>query len=318
VTAYRGLPVLVLGAAGFIGRWVARALTDAGAELTLAVRAGEDGDAVFRAWGARGRVSTVDLADASTVAALVARARPAAVFNLAGYGVRPTERDADLAQRLNADLPALLARAAADAAAPGWRGQRVIHVGSALEYGTATGDLSEGTVPLPTTLYGRTKLEGTRRLAVESAALGVRAVTARLFTVYGAGEHEGRLLPTLIAAARTTGPIPLTAGTQQRDFTSVEDVADGLLRLGALEAGALGAVNLATGRLTTVRAFVETAARVLGIAPGRLRFGELPTRPEEMAHDPVSLAKLRDLLGWAPATAIADGVARAAAFTPAS
>lgn len=67
-------------------------------------------------------------------------------------------------------------------------------------------------------------------------------------------------------------------------------------------------VNLATGRLTEVREFVVRAARVLGVAPDRLDFGALPTRAEEMQHDPVSIAKLQQLLNWAPRTSIAEGV----------
>jgi nucleoside-diphosphate-sugar epimerase len=145
-----------------------------------------------------------------------------------------------------------------------------------------------------------------------AARTGVHATVARLFTVYGPGEHRGRLLPSLLEAATGDGPVPLTAGTQQRDFTWVGDVVEGLLRLGALGGEPPGLVNLATGRLVTVREFVERAAAVLRIAPERLRFGALPTRPEEMAHDDVSVARLERLTGWRPATSIEEGVRRTA------
>lgn len=310
MSAYRGARVLVTGGAGFIGRWVSRALAHAGAEVHVAARDIRAAQDVLTAWQATAQLHPVDLIETGAVGDLVAQLRPAAAFNLAGYGVDRSERDDARAMLLNALLPADLAVAMAKHGHPGWRGQQVVHAGSALEYGTAAGDLAEDGPATPTTLYGRTKLEGTRRLAEACARLGVRGVTARLFTVFGAGEHDGRLLPTLLAAAAGADPIPLTAGTQRRDFTWVGDVADGLLRLGALDAAALGAVNLATGTLTSVRHFVETAAEVLGIAPARLRFGEVPTRGEEMAHDPVNTARLRQLLGgWAPARTIRDAVA---------
>ena len=66
-------------------------------------------------------------------------------------------------------------------------------------------------------------------------------------------------------------------------------------------------VNLASGLLLPVRGFVETAAPILGIAPGRLQFGALATRPEEMAHAPVNVERLRGLLGWVPAADVAAG-----------
>jgi nucleoside-diphosphate-sugar epimerase len=105
----------------------------------------------------------------------------------------------------------------------------------------------------------------------------------------------------------------MSAGLQRRDFTYVEDVAEGLLRLGRSSAAVPGEiVNLATGQLTSVREFAAEAARVLGIPSDRLAFGALATRAEEMQHDPVSVTRLRQLLGWVPSMPIAEGVRRAA------
>jgi nucleoside-diphosphate-sugar epimerase len=101
----------------------------------------------------------------------------------------------------------------------------------------------------------------------------------------------------------------LSAGLQRRDFTYVEDVADGLLKLG-LTSGGSAIVNLATGRLTTVRGFVETAAGILGIPASRLNFGAVPANVHEMEHDPVSLSNLRRAVGWVPGTSIDIGIGK--------
>ncbi|MEO8620120.1 MAG: NAD(P)-dependent oxidoreductase [bacterium] len=308
IAAYRDVPVVVLGVTGFIGRWVARALAAQHAALTVVGRDRRSTEAMLRDLGIRGTVVTADLAQPGVVHDVVARVRPVIVFNLAGYGVDTSERDVQASSALNADLPPAIADAMAELVSDGWRGQHVVHTGSALEYGTAPGDLEEHTIATPTTLYGRTKLAGTLRLHDRATQLGVRAVTARLFTVYGAGEHDGRLLPSILAGARTEAPIRLSAGMQQRDFTYVADVVEGLLRLGALPAADVGVVNLATGVLTTVRRFVEIASDVAGIAAQRLEFGALPARAEEMHHDPVNVARLRSLVGWSPDTTIDEGV----------
>ncbi len=39
-----------------------------------------------------------------------------------------------------------------------------------------------------------------------------------------------------------------------------------------------------------------------------LRFGQLPTREEEMAHNPVNINRLTALTGWRPSCDIATGV----------
>lgn len=308
---------LLLGATGFVGRWVATKLTQRGARLVCTTRS-STAVASVSDWPIQAEWVELDLSQPGALARTVADVAPEVVFNLAGYGVDRQERDPDLARRINAEVPAELCAAVAEVPAPGRTGARVVHVGSALEYGEIGGDLAEDSETNATTLYGRTKLAGTRALAERAAELGVASVTARLFTVYGAGEHPGRLLPALLDAARGDGPLPLTAGLQQRDFTWVGDVADGLVRLAqtpSLAAWGPGpVVNLATGILTPVRAFVETAAGVLGIEPERLRFGELPTRAEEMAHEPVSIERLRTALGWRPPTSIEAGVARTRDF----
>jgi UDP-glucose 4-epimerase len=314
-TGYRGAVALVLGASGFIGRQVARALAERGARVVHAVRDRDRIAEMWEAWNLAGEVVETDLTKPGNARALIHAVRPAVTFNLAGYGVDRQERDEATAFRLNAELVAELAGAIAEVRTGGRTGADLVHAGSALEYGTAAGDLAEDTVPQPTTTYGRSKLEGTRILARAAAGGSLKAITARLFTVYGPGEHRGRLLPTLIEAARSGVTAELTAGSQKRDFTFVEDVAEGLCRLGTIPAAGGEVVNLATGRLTSVRAFAETAGAVLEIPRERLAFGRMATRAEEMEHSAPSVERLRKLLGWAPGIAIEDGIRKTVQFS---
>jgi nucleoside-diphosphate-sugar epimerase len=278
---------------------VARALAARGARLFLVTRRPAP-------LGVEGTVIQSDLSRPEAVAAIFCRARPAVTFNLAGYGVDRTERDESTAFTINSELVGWVAREALAWRDPAWAGLHLVHTGSALEYGASGGNLDEDGPAEPTTLYGRSKLAGTLRLSEIARSTGLRAVTARLFTVYGPGEHDGRLLPTLIAAAAADGPIALTHGLQRRDFTYVADVAEGLCRLALSSAADI--VNLATGQLASVKEFVTTAARVLQIRPDRLKFGHIPNRTEEMAHDAVTVRRLRALLGWIPSIDIEDGI----------
>ncbi len=305
---------LVLGADGFIGRWTARALVRAGARVTACVRSARAARPVLERWSVEASLREVDLARPAELSALLADTRPAMVFNLAGYGVGRDERDPELAHALNADLVQRLASATARWADPHWTGSALVHAGSALEYGEVRGDLAEDGPHDPTTLYGRTKLAGTRALALACQATGLRGLTARLFMVYGPGERAGRLLPTLLEAARKGADVPLSAGRQRRDFTYVEEVAEGLLRLACARVEPGAVCNLATGRLVAVADFARSAAGVLGIAAERLRFGALPLRAEEMEHAPVTVDRLLDWTGWRPSLDPESGVRAAAAF----
>lgn len=307
---YRGVPALVLGGTGFIGAWTVRALQARGAEVTVAVRdPARVGDALG-AVAAAVRVRVADLTSAATVDDLVDAARPAVVFNLAGYGVDRSEADPVLMTAINRDLPGRLAARLAAGAVPRWPGLRLVHAGSALEYGRLDGVLSEARMPRPTTAYGHAKLAGTHAVEACCAASGLRAAVARLFTVYGPGEHSDRLLPSLIRAARSGGRLSLTSGRQRRNFTYVEDVAEGLVRLGAGPAPPGSVVNLAGLRLHSVREFAETAAEVLGLDTARLDFGALPDRDDEMWHGEVDVTRLRALTSWLPSTSLREGIRR--------
>lgn len=310
VDAFQGVRALVLGASGFIGRWVARALAEAGAEVTMIARNG-DAAANLELWGAHGTVRVANLQDAAEARRIVGAQAPDVVFNLAGYGVDRAERDARVAHALNAQLPANLADAVAAIAPTNWKGARLVHVGSALEYGVADGDLREDSVALPTTVYGRTKHAGTVAVTRIARAKNLRAVTARLFTVFGPGEHPGRLFPTLVRAAETSESIPLSEGLQRRDFAFVRDVASKLLQLAATETLPGEIINLASGTMHPVRDFVGAAASSLAIDRKRLNFGAIEVRPEEMSHRSVVVGRLSELTGAPLSGDLPDIVARA-------
>jgi nucleoside-diphosphate-sugar epimerase len=312
--AYRGVRTLVLGATGFVGRWVARQLSSVGADLALPVRDLATARDVFADYGIVGEISRVDLCDPESLDLLVRDTRPAITFNLAGYGVDPVERDERRAYQTNAELVNRLTRSVAGLGSHTWSGQSIVHAGTAMEYGLAGGDLDEATAPQPTTLYARSKLEGTQHLVRDCRTHGLKGLAARLFAVYGPGEAPARLLPTLIDASRRTDPVALTAGAHRRDFVYVEDVAEALLRLGATPDRSGGIVNVATGVLTSIREFAEAAAEILDVDRARLSFGALPTRPEEMHHERVATERLARLTAWRPATSIREGVRRTVLF----
>src|SRR5262249_26583968 len=59
--SYRGIRAVVLGAGGFIGRWVARSLCEQDASLFLFVRDAERAKRIFSIFGIRGAVVEFDL-----------------------------------------------------------------------------------------------------------------------------------------------------------------------------------------------------------------------------------------------------------------
>jgi nucleoside-diphosphate-sugar epimerase len=257
------------------------------------------------------RVERIDLEEPGAAAELVEALRPSHVFNLAGYGIDRGERDEHRADRLNHRLVREIAEACAPDAR--WSGAVLVHAGSAAEYGDVGGVFSEAGPVHPTSLYGRTKLAGTLALSEVAHRRGTRAVTARLFTVFGDGEHPGRLFPTLRTGATTSVPVELSDGRQARDFAFVGDVVAALAELAHLPFVAGEIVNIASGRLYTVEWFVRVVARTLRMPEAQLEFGALPSRPDELYHTGVSVDRMRELFGHALPSDLTEIVTRALA-----
>jgi nucleoside-diphosphate-sugar epimerase len=84
-----------------------------------------------------------------------------------------------------------------------------------------------------------------------------------------------------------------------------------MLRLALAETS--GVVNLSSGRLISVRRFVETAAAQLGIDQSLLHFGSAPGSEWDMQIEAISTERVERLLGWLPPTPVEEGIRLTAA-----
>ena len=246
--------VLVTGAGGFIGKWVVRALADAGHETVAAVRRADSAPAE----AAMVRVGDLLEPDARRRALEGCEA----VCHLAArVSFDPRER-ANL-MRANAELTE---RLLADARESGVG--RIVVASSAITMGVARdrADIRD---------ESRTATDEERRanpymdskLACEAvcrraAEAGQDVVIVNPTTVYGPGDdtlNSG----TLVAKVATGGVVPVPAGGA--NVVDVRDVAQGFLA--ALEKGHSGKRYLLTGENRTFRSIMEAIAEAVGRRP---------------------------------------------------
>ncbi|MFT7617347.1 MAG: UDP-glucose 4-epimerase [Planctomycetota bacterium] len=303
--------IVVLGASGFIGRWIAKTLSQYDIKLTLLVRDPQSFDEIARRWHLKGEIVAFDALEPGKLAKLLGQYSPDIVINCIGYGIDRSEKDENLAAQLNGIFPKRLAEILGERSST--TPTRLIHLGSALEYGQQDGDLLESCVAKPTSLYGRTKLLGTEAVRV-AVSQGLDATVARLFTIYGPGEHCGRLLPTLRQAKEAGQSVDLSDGGQLRDFALVKNVAQAVVALAALPELKYDVLNLASGALVSVREFILTAANILQLSSDHLNFGVVPRYADEMQHRPVSTERCRKLLGDSLSTDLERGLTAALRF----
>lgn len=156
--------ILLVGKNGQVGWELQRALAPLGELLAL------------------GREETGDLATTDRLVARIRELAPQVIVNAAAYtAVDKAETEVEQAQRLNAELPAVLAREAA--ALDAW----LVHYSTDYVFdGSGTQPWTEEAPTGPLSAYGRGKLAGEKAIL----ASGVRALIFRTSWVYASRGHN--------------------------------------------------------------------------------------------------------------------------------
>src|SRR4029077_17293978 len=123
---------------------------------------------------------------------------------------------------------------------------------------------------IPTSIYAITKRDHEELCLVTGAAYGIPAVALRFFNVYGPGQalsnpYTG--VAAIFASRLMNGrpPVIFEDGRQSRDFTHVSDIVAGILLALESDAAVGNAINLGTGRPTTVDDVAAALAGGLGV-----------------------------------------------------
>lgn len=233
---------------------------------------------------------------------LLGEAAPDAVVNCAGR----TSGSPEELWRGNVTLVRGLILAALRQSAP----PRLLHLGSAAEYGPQGGVISEATPARPDAPYGQSKLAGTQALLEVRSRLPVTVL--RVCNPVGAGQGA----QTLTGRAALVFRQALERGEDEvefgdlgaaRDFIDARDVAGAVATLLRRGPGA-AVLNVGRGEAVTARTLVSALARISGY-PGRVR-----ERAEGGSHRSAGLrwqradvTRLRRC-GWTPLYSLDDAL----------
>ncbi|KFC66156.1 NAD-dependent epimerase/dehydratase family protein [Massilia sp. LC238] len=311
--------VLVTGAAGFVGSHVAARLAAMGHQVVgcdnfndyYTPRLKHDRVAALLA-PAGVACETVELADAAAVQALFERVRPTLVVHLAAQaGVRYSlENPAAYVQSNLVGFGNILE------ACRHHKVEHLLYASSSSVYGAnAKVPFSEDDqVDEPVSLYAATKKSNELMAHSYSHLFGLPATGLRFFTVYGPWGRPDMAYFSFTQKMMQGEPIPVFAeGLLTRDFTYIDDIVEGVVRLlfkpTPAEQGKAAHTVFNIGNHNPVRVldFIRSIEEVTGIE-ARKEF--LPMQAGDVPATHASIDKLRAWVGFVPTTPLKDGLAR--------
>lgn len=310
------MKVLLTGAAGFIGRATAEALLKAGHQV-VAVDNLNDYYAVSLK---HARLATLreqpglqfyplDVADWPALDALFVEQHPDAVIHLAAQaGVRYSIQNPHAYAQSN-----LLGMTHILEACRQHPVQHLVYASSSSVYGkNAKAPFAEDDrTDQPVSFYAASKKANEVMAASYSHLYQLPATGLRFFTVYGPWGRPD-MAPWLFTEAILRGePIKVfNHGRLQRDFTYIDDIVEGILRV--LAQPPQGdcphtLYNIGNHQPVELMTFISTIEQALGREAEKIY---LPMQDGDVPITYADTQKLRDAVGFSPDTPLADGMRR--------
>ena len=307
------MKILVTGFAGFIGFHAAREFLRRGWEVvgidnfcdyydTKLKRdraAMLDGTPGFSA-------REIDICDLEGLKRVFADASPDVVLNLAAQpGVRYSITHPFVYQKTNLEGFLNVLECCRHAA----KTPKLVYASSSSVYGGNTKMPFEESdkVDNPVSLYAATKKANELMAHTYSHLYKMQTIGLRFFTVYGAWYRPDMALSLFADAMLHGRPIKVfNNGDMKRDFTFVDDIVDGIVRV--VEADRLplyDVFNIGNHRSEKLLDVIETLAEALGIEP---KMEMLPMQAGDVYATYASIDKLRAAVGYEPRTTIKEGI----------
>lgn len=300
------MTTMVTGAAGYLGSYVIDTLLEQDRQVV-----GLDN----LAWGNKQHIerlddddrftfANVDVTDAGAVSATVQEHGVTDIFHLAALHFIPAAvADPSLAVRINV----LGTQSVLDAVRDGGV-ERMAFASTGDVYAPSDDAHREDLEPAPFNIYGLTKLQGEQLIANAGRSLDTKFLVARFFNLYGARETNPHIVPEIVDQLKAgSGVLRLGNLDPRRDMVPVDEAGKALVESLAAVSEPITTVNIGTGTAHRMGDLVDSLVRLAGTG-ATVETDPAKVRKSERMHLQADVARLRDLIGWAPSSDLEAGI----------
>ena len=162
--------------------------------------------------------------------------------------------------------------------------------------------------------YSATKISADKLCESYALSFETPVMTLRPFNTFGPRQSARAVIPTVLSQLLAgADEVRLGDVTPKRDFTFVTDTADGFVRAALTDVAPGTTIQLGTGRTVSIGEVVDLCRTVTGstaeIVTEQARIRPEGSEVQVLLSDP---ARANDVLGWAPAVSLEEGLARTA------
>ncbi|MFO0835171.1 MAG: GDP-mannose 4,6-dehydratase [Phycisphaerales bacterium] len=310
-------PIIVTGAAGFIGSHLCERLLAMGRRVVGVDNFDPFYDpAIKRANIAEIRLSAdrvhgsfelveLDLAEAAPTRALFERVKPAGVIHLAAKaGVRPSIADPAAYARANVVATAVVLEESRRAGA-----SRVVVASSSSVYGNASRVpfTEDDPVNEPVSPYAATKRANELQCHAHWHLTRMPTACLRFFTVYGPRQRPDLAISTFLGKISRREDISVFGdGSSSRDYTYIDDIVSGVVAsYERIDQHGYRVWNLGGSAPVRLDEMLATISRVVGHEP---KITRLPMQPGDVLRTWADPTRSGRELGYSPTTGFEDGV----------
>jgi nucleoside-diphosphate-sugar epimerase len=157
--------------------------------------------------------------------------------------------------------------------------KKVIALGSQAEYGAYAHQVDETALPIPNDAYGAIKTLTANYLRILFENSGTAWYWIRVYSVFGEGENDNWLIPSVIHKLINHEPIHLTSCEQHYNYLYIEDFVNQLLAIVTCKENKSGIYNLCNSESISLKELLIRIADTMKVSTDFLKFGMLSLRP---------------------------------------